>query len=128
MQGQETDVSQDAFVSGMGRPQKDEVLTHMSMRDLTMRPAKPEPRKCGRKPMAPHFSRRELQILDAAPNPQFETLKQVAAELGVTEGTCKVYLARLYQKLGIPGGTFRLLTIWAMTHEHVLPQIGGGQY
>ena len=45
--------------------------------------------------------------------------------MGLTEGSCKVFLTGMYRKLGMPGGTLRLLTIWAMTHEHVIPAYSG---
>jgi hypothetical protein len=99
------------------------------MRDLTMRPAKPEPQKCGRKPMPPHFTAMELRVLDAVVDPNLENIKQIAHAIGIaSEGACKQTLGHIYKKLGMAGGTLRLLTIWAMTHEHALPQISGGQY
>lgn len=94
---------------------------HVSMRDLTMRPAKPEHRKRGPKPLPPHFTARDLSILAALPNPLLHAGKQMAFALGLTEGSLKVYLRRIYMKLGWHYGTVRLLTIWAMTHEHALP-------
>jgi hypothetical protein len=90
------------------------------MHDLTMRPAKPERRKTGPKPKPPHFTPSELRLLDLLPNPDLETVKQIACAMGWSARTCNVMLSRLYPKLGIPGGPIRLATIWAMTHAHVL--------
>ena len=71
--------------------------------------------------MPPHFTPRDLSILAVMPNPLLHGAKQMAFVLGITEGSLKVYLTRIYDKLGWRYGTVRLLTIWAMTHEHVLP-------
>jgi DNA-binding NarL/FixJ family response regulator len=96
---------------------------HPSLRDLTMRPAKPERRKPGPKPMPPHFTPAELRLLDLLTDPRLENVKQIAHVMGWTPRSCNVAFSRLYKKLGIPGGTLRLGAIWAMTHEHVLPTL-----
>lgn len=94
----------------------------ISLRDLTMRPAKPPHRRLGRPPMPPHFTPLERVILATLPNPGLTGIKNMAYAIGISEGALKIHLIRIYKKLGIPG-TVRLATIWAMTHEHVLPAI-----
>jgi len=69
----------------------------------------------------PHFTPRELTILRAMLNQQYRTLKDMAYELGITPGTLKVYMSRIYDNLGWPGGgSSRLLVLWVMEHQHEL--------
>jgi DNA-binding NarL/FixJ family response regulator len=75
--------------------------------------------------MPPHFTPRDLSILAVMPNPLLHSAKQMALALGITEGTLKVDCRKIYEKLGWPHGTLRLLTIWAMTHDHVIPSNDG---
>ena len=78
-------------------------------------------RKCGPKPMPPHFTRREEAILNMLPDPNLSDVKEMAFALGVNEPMFKWHLTSLYRKIGLQGGTIRLATIWAMTHEHISP-------
>jgi hypothetical protein len=47
-------------------------------------------------------------------------MKEMAFHLGITLGTIKVYMSRIYNKLGWPGGTLRQLTLWCIAHREQL--------
>ena len=92
-------------------------VSSITLRDLTMRRAKPPRKPLGPKAMPPHFSPRELSILSALQNPLLPGLKQMAWALGISQPRLKQYLHGIYGKLGKTGGNLRLATIWAMTHN-----------
>ena len=72
----------------------------------------------GRKTM---LSPRELSVVRAVADPQYDGHKAIAYGLHLTEGTLKVYLCNIYQKLGWSGkGSARLLLLWAWANREGL--------
>ncbi len=72
---------------------------HTSMRDLTVRPARACPLDASRvcRPR-PELSPRQEEIAELVAAGKIH--KQIAAALGLTEGTVKVYMGKIYQRLG----------------------------
>ena len=48
--------------------------------------------------------------------------KQIAAEMGVSDGTTKIYAAEIYKKLGIAGGRIELMTREILTLDKLIAQ------
>ena len=63
---------------------------------------------------------REISIVRALLNPQITVMKEMAFGLGITANTLKLYMCKIYQKLGWPGGSVRMLTLWAIAHYEQL--------
>lgn len=67
-----------------------------------------------------HLSARELQFLRLLTDPHHSGLKHIAYALGMKEGTLKVYVTRLYDKLRWKDRSLRLLTLWVVLHAEEL--------
>jgi DNA-binding NarL/FixJ family response regulator len=63
-----------------------------------------------------HFTAREISMLRSLLDPMTPSGKQIAHNLGITEGTLKVYFVRMHKKLGWRGGSTRMLTLWVVAH------------
>lgn len=63
---------------------------------------------------------RELSIIRALCDPQAGCHKQMAFDLGITYGTLKVNLSRIYQKLGWEFGASDRLVLFALAHHEQL--------
>lgn len=64
---------------------------------------------------------RQYTILEASLDPRYWTAEDMASGLGLTKGTMKVYLSRLYDRLGWEGrGSTRQLALWAVAHASQL--------
>jgi DNA-binding CsgD family transcriptional regulator len=66
------------------------------------------------------LTRVQVKILQALARPDLRTYKEIAYELGITYGTVKVYVSKIYHKLGWPGGSDRELLLWAIAHRQKL--------
>lgn len=67
-----------------------------------------------------YFAPRELSVIRAFCVPDQKGSKEIAADLGLSYSTIKVYISRIYQKLGWFGGTQRMLVLWALAHRDEL--------
>ena len=69
------------------------------------------------------LNRREVQILQALVDPQYEGHKQIAFAIHLGYGTLKQYLGRIFDKLhdaGIQARSSQALTLWAIANREKL--------
>jgi len=71
----------------------------------------------GRKPLSPVLSLRERQIINLVCKAKLN--KEIAYELRITEGTIKVYMNRIFQKVGCTNRTE--LAVWAVAAQIAMP-------
>lgn len=57
---------------------------------------------------------REQDLIAALFRTDIDGSAQIAEALHISVGTVKVYLSRLYDKLGFPSGSQRLVVLWVM--------------
>lgn len=68
-----------------------------------------------------HLTRREASILRALLDPQLDCVEAISRSLGLSPGSVKVYLGRIYKRMGLySGGSIRVLTLWAVVHAEEL--------
>jgi DNA-binding NarL/FixJ family response regulator len=63
-----------------------------------------------------YFRKHEVSILRSMLDPTTPTAKQIAEALHIKQGTLKVYISRMQDKLGWRSGSMRLLTLWVVAH------------
>lgn len=63
---------------------------------------------------------RELSILRGLIDPKIILMKDLAYSLHLSHATLKVYISRIYRKIGWTGGTLRLLTLWVLARRESL--------
>ncbi len=63
---------------------------------------------------------REVVVMRAICDPKYDGLNRMAYGLFVSEGSLKVYLSNLYQKLGWVKGSTRRLALFALAHREEL--------
>ena len=79
------------------------------------------------------FTPREQSILRVMANPHLRGAADMARDLGLSESTFKVYMSRLYEKIGLgtPGSqrpaSQRLLVLWIVKHRPELLLCGAGE-
>lgn len=62
------------------------------------------------------FTAREASILRLLTNPKLSCMKQIADELGLSQGNVSVRIAWIYNKLGWHNKSIRALTMWTLLH------------
>lgn len=67
-----------------------------------------------------HFTPMQIRVLRAVCRPEHHSVRDLARELGVTEGTMKVYASRLYDQLSMAKGSLRRLALYGIAHRELL--------
>lgn len=68
-----------------------------------------------------HLTPRDLSIIQAVLDPQLDCAEALSRHLHLTPASVKVYLSRMYKRMGFyGGGSIRVLTLWAVVHAEEL--------
>ncbi len=67
------------------------------------------------------LTKRELDLLQTLIDPNGWSNKQIAFAMGISEGTIKVYMSKVFKKLGWHGtGSARKLIVWTFMNAEKL--------